>query len=350
MQAAFPRVPQRKRHSAGPGDTAFGHRLAPIDNTPYRHPMAADGNARAHSVQGDIAAILHGLAQVRFLSPAYWHSLGANLHVAGRYGEARTALREARKLAPHDIEIALSLAHLEMECGRHQHAYAMFQIVLRRLPLLAEARIRAARVCYELGINKRARSLIEGRSFDNLDDDLSAELAALLIQLENLRDGLSMLEKIPDLSRVSIYARVCLAIALEQTSCLAKALECVASLPSPKSIGNPVLREGILGVRARLAWRNGDLSMARSLLGFLNTPPAPGICRSTWMYFLLAEVCYRQSDMEAAQSALDAAHSILVKAADMTRLRVSSAFPVPQHIHPGARDPGAIRLTRPPAY
>lgn len=334
VESALPlRQSPRKRHSVALGDASLGHYLAPIRTTPYQSPMNAEGAARALAAEGDIATKRDDPADVRLASPVYWNNLGAELRRAGRYAEARTSLHEARRLAPHDLDIALGLAYLEMECGRFQHAYAMFQIVLRKLPLLVEARIRAARVCYELGLMKRAESLVEGCSCNDLSADASVELAAIVIQLGNVKDGLAMLEEIRDLPQIGVYARICLATALEQTSCLIHARECVASLPPAKGIANPVLREGIQSVRARLALRNGEISLARSLLGFLNTPPAAGTCRSPWMYFLLAEVCYRQSDMEAAQSALDAAHSALVKATDMDRLRVSSAAHTPQRLH-----------------
>lgn len=250
-----------------------------------------------------------------------WNGIGTALQNAGRYGEARTAFREARRLAPHDSDIVLNLANLEMECGRHQHAYDLFQIVLRKRPLLATARIRAARTCYELGRKKRARPLIRAWHQWHLDVDATAELGALLTQIGNPRDGLSILDGLSDLSQVSPRVVAYVVTALEQARCLDRARQWAIFLPSPAQTANQALREEILAWHARLAWRDGDLATARKLLGFLDTPHVVGGCRNAKPYLLLAEVCFQQSDYEAAESAQAKARSVLMKAADTACLR-----------------------------
>lgn len=308
----------QERHPPRPGDALPAYPPAFISDTVHCDRLqATEGEAHARPMRCDTSAVCPDIAERRLSSFRHWTKLGTALREVGRYSEARTAFREARKLAPHVIDTALNLASLEMECGRYQHAYDMFQIVLRRLPQLVQVRIRTAHACHELGKKKRATMLIEDWPSWHLDDDMSAELAALLIQLGHVRDGLSIIREIPGLSRLSLYARVCAATALEQASCMEEARRCVASLPSPEEVCNPVLREGIFTLRASLAWRAGNLADARRLLEFLDTPPAPGICRSARPYLLLAEVCYQQSDLGAAKPALVAARSIWMKTADI---------------------------------
>lgn len=267
------------------------------------------------------ASVCHDAEDTDFSSALDWNALGISRQEAGHYGEARTAFREARRLSPHDTGIVLSLAHLEMECGRHQHAYDLLQIVIRKRPLLAVARIHAARSCHELGRKKRARSLIRGWPHWQLDNDTSAELGALLTQLGSVRDGLSILEGLSDLSQVNPRVVIYVVTALEQARFLDKARQWAVLLPSPAQVHSPVMREEILTWHARLAWRNGDLSTARKLLGFLDAHPDPGSCRNAKFYWLLAEVCFQQSNYEAAESAREKARATLMKAADIACLR-----------------------------
>ncbi|MES2405269.1 MAG: tetratricopeptide repeat protein [Pseudomonadota bacterium] len=262
-------------------------------------------------------------------SPEHWSNLGAALRKAGRYGEARTAFCEARRLAPQDFDAALGLAYLELECGRYQHAYDMFRVVLDKSPERVDIRINTARACYELGKLKRAKSLLEGWPQWVLDSDLAAELSAVLIQIGKLRAGLSLLKTVPDLARLGTQTLARLACALAQAERLKKARHCLALLPAPETIHNAALREEILTACARLALQSGNPSGARRFIGFLETPPAPGICRSAKLYFMLAEICFRQLDMEAAKSAFVTGRCIQMKAADIASpLMVEfSAFP-----------------------
>lgn len=244
-------------------------------------------------------------------------NLGDALQDAGRYGEARTAFREARRSAPRDLEPALRLANLEMECGRYQHAYDMFRMVLDKSPERIDVRIDAARACYELGKSKRAKSLVEGWTRWVLNDESAVALAAVLMQIGKIRAGLSLLKTVPDLSRIGPRVLATLAAALAQSGRLKKARHCLVLLPPPETVHNPVLREEILTVCARLALQSGNPFGARRFLEFLDTPPVPGICRSAKLYFLMAEICYHQMDMEAAKSALITGRCIQMKAADI---------------------------------
>ncbi|WIG54894.1 MAG: hypothetical protein OJF61_000680 [Rhodanobacteraceae bacterium] len=295
----------RTRYPVMPGD-------APCKPLPVR-PIDNIGHTRSSDSDENTLACFDA-ATIRS-SPEHWTNLGRALQEAGRYGEARTALREARRSEPHDSRAILCLADLEMECGRYQHAYDMFQILLDEFPERVDVRIHAARACHELGKHKRAKSLVEGWPRWALDHDLAAELAALLIRIGKVRAGLVLLKTMPDLSRIGTRALARLASALAQSGRLQKARHCLALLPAPETVRNPALREEILTACARLALLGGNLSGARRFLEFLDTPPVPGICRSAQAYFLLAEICYHQMDMEAAKSALVTGRCIQMKAA-----------------------------------
>lgn len=323
MHAALNPLTRRsrwKRHPVAPGDVRRRSFSQPVGNAlQQENPIPPP----AHAVRttSDTASVYCIASNTNPFLAQDWCHLATTAQGAGRYGEARTAYREARRLAPHDIDIVLNLAHMEMECGRHQHAYDLLQIVIRKRPLLAVARIHAARSCHELGRNKRARSLISGWLHWQLDNDMSAELGALLIQLDSIRDGLSILDGLADVSQVNPRAVVYAVTSLEQANCLDKARQWAILLPSPARAHSPVVREEILAWYARLAWRDGDLATARKLLGFLDMPPTPGVCRSAKPYWLMAEVCFQQSDYEAAEIALRNARATLVKAADIACLR-----------------------------
>ncbi|MGH8112070.1 MAG: tetratricopeptide repeat protein, partial [Rhodanobacteraceae bacterium] len=293
--------------------------IEPIPQTD--HPTPAITQESTDSATHGEVSVGRNTASTGLASAKGWHDRGTALQKAGHYGEARTAFREARRLAPHDTDIVVSLAHLEMECGRHQHAYDLFQMVIRKFPLQAAARIHAARSCHELGRKKRARALISGWRCLHLDSDESAELGALLIQLGRVSEGLSILDGLIDLPQVSPHVVVYVVTALEQASILDKARLWAIMLPSPAQVRSPAMREEILTWHARLAWRDGDLATARKLLKFLDTPRATGSRRNAEPYWLLAEVCFQQSDYEAVEAARANARAALNKAADIACLR-----------------------------
>lgn len=312
--------PPRKRHLVGPGDMLPKSSPTSMSGVAC-HEQSADFEQRAlmrFEMSDPTAARDHGVGvDAGLSSPRHWANLGAALREAGRYGEARTAFREARRSAPQDLNAVLGLAYLEMECGRYQHAYEMFRVVLDKSPERFDIKIHIARACYELGKLKRAKALVEGWPRWVLTSDLAVELSAVLIEIGKIRTGLSLLKTVPDLSRIDTHALARLASALARSGRLKKARHCVALLPSLETIHNPALREEILTVCARLALRGGNPFGARRFIEFLDTPPAPGIRRSAKLYFLLAEICYHQLDMEAAKSAFVTGRCIQMKAADI---------------------------------
>jgi tetratricopeptide (TPR) repeat protein len=306
----------RKRHPADPGDALPGNSLALLGDVPQPRELVTEKwQAHPHLEHSGATADHGNQRNARAPSPVEWNNLGTALRAAGRYGEARTAFREAGRLAPQDVDTALNLARLEMECGRYQRAYDMFRIVLDKSPQLVEVRIRAARACHEIGKKKCARLLVDGWPRWVLDDDMKAELAALLIQIGKPRDGLSLLKGVSDLSRISKRVLTCLVSSLAQAGRLKKARYCLAWLPPPENIHNPALREEVSTACAMLALRAGNLSGARRFLEFLETSPAPGTCRRAKPYFMLAEICFHLLDMEAAKKALVTGQCIRMKEA-----------------------------------
>lgn len=306
------------RHSTGSGDAlSKPSSMPPAAAVWHVQPPESGKNAQA-CVDAHLAtAASYEVAYGGHSSPKHWTNLGHALQEAGRYGEARTAFRQALRSAPQDSDAALGLADMEMECGRYQHAYDMFRIVLDKSPEHIIVRIHAARACYELGKKKRAKSLVEGWPQWTLDNDIAAELAEVLILIGKVRAGLTLLKAAPDWSRIGAHSLARLSSALAQSGRLKKARHCLALLPSPEAVRSPALREEILAACARLALQAGNLSGARRFLEFLDTPPAPGICRGAKLYFLLAEICYHLLDMEAAKSALVTGRCIQMKAADI---------------------------------
>lgn len=317
MRAAYDlslRRSPRKRRPAGPGDALSGACLALPGYVPQSGASIA-GKWPAHPRPGDkgTATDRRDQGTARLSSHARWIKHGAALQAVGRYGEARTAFREALRQAPQDVGTTLSLAHLEMECGRYQCAYDLLRIVLDRSPQLVEARVHAARACHELGKKKDARLLVEGWPDWALEDDIAAELVALLIQAGKVRDGLSLLKGISDLSRAGARTLACLASSLAHAGRLKKARHCLALLALPENIRNPALREDVLTAYASVALCGGNLSGARRFLDFLETSPSPGTCRGAQPYFMLAEICFQLFEMEAAKKALITGQYIRMK-------------------------------------
>ena len=129
------RQPPRKRHSADSGDALSGNSLALVGNVPHLgESIAEERKGRPHRENYDATVDPEDAENAKLSSPLHWKNLGTALQAGGRYGEARSAFREARRLAPQDDNIVLSLANLEMACGRYQRAYDMFRIVLDRSP------------------------------------------------------------------------------------------------------------------------------------------------------------------------------------------------------------------------
>lgn len=308
----------RTRGTAAAGDASSRPALVLVSDAWRRDRLAAgEKDVRMPPGKRDATASQDLEVDVRLTSSPQWNNLGIALQEHGRYGEARTAFREARRLSPQDIDAVTNLACLEMECGRYQHAYDMFLVVLGRSPQSVDAKIHAARACFELGKRKRAKSLIEDWQCWILKDDMVAELAALLIQIGMVRKGLSVMNEKLDFSRIGVRALAFLASALAHANRVKKARYCLGLLPPPEDIRNPALREEVLTVSARLAFLAGNHFSARKFLEFLLAPPPPGICRGAKQYFLLAEICYRQFDMEAAKCALINGYCNKMKASDV---------------------------------
>jgi tetratricopeptide (TPR) repeat protein len=307
----------RKRHSAAPGDASPGSPLALVRSDQQSGEVIAEEGETSPFRGDNEAPVGCGVQGYTMSSPLHWKNLGTALQAGGRYGEARSAFREARRLAPQDVDIALGMANLEMECGRYQRAYDMFRIVLDRSPQRVEVRIRAARACHELSKQKRTRLLLEGWQDWTLDDDTAAELAALLVQIGKVQDGLSLLKRIFDLSRVNTCTLACLASSLAHAGRLKKARHCLTLLPDPEEIHGPTVREEVLTACAALALREGNLPGARRFLEFLEMSAAPGTCRCAKSYFMLAEICFHMFDMDAAKKALLTGQSIRNKAIDI---------------------------------
>ncbi len=282
--------------------------------------------------QGLADAAVETYRALTLLKPAsslHWNNLGTALRGAGRNEDAQHAYREALRLSPHDIDASLHLAYLEMECGWYAAARDLLLEVHRKSPNLIQARLHGARMCYELGENEHAQSLIrDWARWQGLADELMVELGVLLIRLGDVRAGSQILEGLLDRPAVATRARVCLAGALERTNRLDEAMECSRLLPQAAELVDPAVREEAVLLRARLARRKGDLVTARRLLEYLSSVSKdPGIRRTANPYFLLAKVCDEQADADAAMSALATAHAIQLK----TAIQV-----VPEMFAPGA--------------
>ena len=196
------------------------------------------------------------------------------------------------------------------------------------------ARIYAAQTCIALDSRYLAEQLIAPwRSWTQLSDELTLELASLMISAGTADDGAQIFEGLLRKNPNNLRAMANLVVVFERINRLDEARAMLEKLPPPESIDDPKLQYDVISAHAIFALREKDPARARALLerlivtfnhsaGEKGTP-----WRAGHLYSSLAKVHDKEGNVDAAMGALGEAH-----ARQLTLARQV----VPELLEPGA--------------
>ncbi|MFT3790540.1 MAG: sulfotransferase [Rudaea sp.] len=117
-----------------------------------------------HALQrnGEAAATLRRLVQVRPGVPEYWNNLGVVAREAGAFDEAEQACRRAIELAPHDAQFHHNLGLLYAQQQRWPDARTSQFEAVRLAPGFVEARLQGALACHTCGDVPGEDAMLQG--------------------------------------------------------------------------------------------------------------------------------------------------------------------------------------------
>jgi tetratricopeptide (TPR) repeat protein len=248
-------------------------------------------------------------------SAIYWSNLGTALRDAGELHEAEQAYQRAVELDPKFFGVLINLGYLLLESGKFPEARDTFFAAHALDPASPEARIYAAQTCIALDSRDLAEQLIAPwRSWTQLSDELTVELAGLMTAAGSAQEGARIFEGLLRKDPNNLRAMANLVVLFERVNRLEDAQALLKRLPPPESIDDPKLQYDVINAHAIFALREKDPARARALLEKLIAAfnESAGSKATPWraghLYSSLANVYDKQGHVDAAMTALGEAH------------------------------------------
>ena len=253
----------------------------------------------------DAIAAYRRLTEMQPTSNVHWCNYATILAESGRAEESESAWRKALELDPKDPEPHLQVG---LRLLARKDYLAARDILLDAFELDREAprpRILAARACAMAQDFRGCEDLLKPwRSWLPLaDENLQMEVARLLLLLAEAPGARAVLQDLLARSPQRIDARILLAKVNERHNLLDEAEALLAPLDAME-LSEPLRRE-VCQVRALLAMRNNNPTLARSLLD----QSGPVHDSDYAYYYELGSVCDKLRDASAAMRALREAHA-----------------------------------------
>lgn len=241
-------------------------------------------------------------------SGVHWFNLGVVQHGMGHVVEAEAAYVKAIDLDAKGAMPRLQYGRLLLEQKRYLAARDVLLDAFDRAPQMPAARILAAKACCSCQDFSGADDLLgPWRTWFPLNDDaLQLELAKLHNQMSDTPSAAMVLEDM--LTRVPghVEARLLLANIYERLNRLSDAEKMIVGLAGEESEPREELQRELSHLRAALAIRHNNLTMARQLLEHSGPRHATDYAH----FFNLAQVCDKQGDTKACMQALHEAHRL----------------------------------------
>ncbi|MFC5582824.1 tetratricopeptide repeat-containing sulfotransferase family protein [Rhodanobacter terrae] len=264
--------------------------------------MSLHSQERLHEAM----SIYAQLTQLFPMSSEHWNNYGTALAAAGAQEDARQAYSKAAQMDPRNPMPRIHLGLLLIQ--RHEYLAARGALLDafeldRESPL---ARIHAARACCLCQDFEGARDLLgPWRNWLPLNDDtLQLELAQVLTLQDDIPGAADLLEDLLARRPGHLDARLLLASIYERFNRLTDAEELVLSVVRMGSGATDAQRKEALHILAELALRKKDPVGARQLLEQCGPHGDDDFVH----YFDLGAACDRQSETDAAMTALREAH------------------------------------------
>jgi len=196
--------------------------------------------------------------------PSHWINLGTARRGLGQLKEALDAYGKAAALGEKSVNLYFNLGVTHLDRGDFEAARAVLEQARAVAPRDADVALRFAQACYRsLQSDTAVAALSEWRSFEGATPALLAQIAQLLVNLGQQREGERALEAalatqaadaLTLLTALETFERI---NRLDDAQALAVRLE---SLPRSGKI-----EQDLLAVRARLAQRANDHAGAEQL-------------------------------------------------------------------------------------
>jgi Flp pilus assembly protein TadD len=278
------------------------------------------------------------LTQLRPDSATHWNNLGTALRQAGQPVDAEQAYRNAIAIDARNAETHLNLGYLYLERGIYPAARDHFLQAHAIDPALPDARIYAAQMCFALDSRDTAEQLLEPwRTWGDLSDELSLELAILMTHFGKAEDGTRIFQRLLQHNPNNFRAIAHLTIMFERVNRLDEARAMLARLPAPGTVQDPTLGPEVNNAHATVALREKDPARARDLLEQMIATQAArqgataneaNPWRDDNLYFPLAKACAKQNDVDATMNALHQAHALQIELARQS---------LPELLEPGSQ-------------
>ncbi len=237
--------------------------------------------------------------------PTHWGNYATVLYMAGDLEGAEHAAETAATLAPDDVGRLDQLGRYQLQSGKPLIARDTLLRAFRKAPELPAVRIDLARACSACR-DYRAEDLIRPwREWLPLDDALQLDLANVFAPLGEVEEAREVLEDLLRRAPANESAQLQLASMYERANRLEDAESLLNRISAGRETGRELQRE-IVWQRAQLAARKRDHATARHLL-----QQAGARDDKDYVYwFVLASVCDKLGDTNAAMAALETAHAV----------------------------------------
>src|SRR6185312_16269302 len=276
----------------------------------------------------DALAVLARLVELRPEDSLHWANYAGALAGVGNLEAAERAAETAARCALNDPERLDQLGLMQLGNGKPALALATLMRAYDLAPDVVDIRLHAARACVACHDHRAEILLQPWRSWLPLADGQLAELARLLVQVNELGDGMELLEDRVRRVPGDWSAQLLLAKVYERVNRLEQARDklqgILAAIPAD---ADPGVRREVESQQAQLAMRRRDYATARTLLEHVG----PGHANHDTHYFALAQACDRLGDVDAAMQALETGHAIQTSllAASNPQLLEADAAPLP---------------------
>ncbi|HXE77724.1 MAG TPA: sulfotransferase [Rhodanobacter sp.] len=274
----------------------------------------------------DALAVLARLVELRPEDSLHWANYAGALAGVGNLEAAERAAETAARCALNDPERLDQLGLMQLGNGKPALALATLMRAYDLAPDTVDIRLHAARACVACHDHRAEILLQPWRSWLPLADGQLAELARLLVQVNELGDGMELLEDRVRRVPGDWSAQLLLAKVYERVNRLEQARDKLQWIlaATPPDAG---IRREVESQQAQLAMRRRDYTTARKLLEHVG----PGHANHDTHYFALAQACDRLGDVDAAMQALKTGHAIQASllAASNPQLLEADAAPLP---------------------
>lgn len=257
--------------------------------------------------QGRLEEELQTYARLTHLNPGstlHWNNYVNALTAHGDLGEAERACREALKLSPDDSDLLDQLGVIQLRRGDPRGSRDTLLKAFGISPASPQIRIHAARACVECRDYRSDDLTRAWRDWLPLEESLQFELADLKIQSGDAPTALELLEDLVQRAPRDLPVRILLANVYERVNRLDEAEATLDAIVADGIANDAGALCEIAQQRAQLAYRANEFGRAREILE--RTGPRNAL--DYVHYRLLAMVCDKLGDTDAAMRALQVVH------------------------------------------